>query len=284
MPAYNAELYIEKAIESVLKQSFGMLELIIIDNNSRDSTKEIIKKYEDRDPRVRYVLETKQGISYALNRGLKHAKFEWIARLDADDIAHLDWLKECREFILSSANSNIILFSCGLIPFRSDDNNEIIVSEKKILHPSGDQVLRILLSVCSPFSHPGAVYKKSYAQRIGGYNNVVAEDYDFWIRLSKFGSISNIRKYLISYRLSDESLSYKNYYKIKYYRVLRGLRYLLFNYIRLVECYNYAKNDNEFLEFYKGSLLKYISKNLEYTNFVWKILRDCRNWLKRYKI
>jgi len=88
MPAYNAEKYIGEAIESILNQTYKDFELIIVNDASTDSTGSIIKTYAEKDERI-VVLENEQNLNIAgsLNRAISAAKGEFLARMDADDIA-----------------------------------------------------------------------------------------------------------------------------------------------------------------------------------------------------
>ena len=98
MPAYNAEKYIGESIDSILNQTYGDFEFIIINDGSRDSTKEIILSYSDN--RIVYLEnEINSGIVVTLNKGLKYATGEYIARMDADDIAVAERLEKQIEFM-----------------------------------------------------------------------------------------------------------------------------------------------------------------------------------------
>ena len=89
MPAYNAEKYIDKSIESVLNQTYRNIELIIINDCSKDKTEEIIEKYCKQDIRVRkYTNQINSGVSFSRNFGVEQANGEWIAFLDSDDMIH----------------------------------------------------------------------------------------------------------------------------------------------------------------------------------------------------
>src|SRR4051794_32661932 len=86
IPCYNGEKFIKRAIESVLKQSFTDYELILVDNNSTDSTLSIMYDYAKKYPAIISVyIEYKKGASAARNKGLYHAKGEWLQFLDSDD-------------------------------------------------------------------------------------------------------------------------------------------------------------------------------------------------------
>ena len=85
MPAYNTEEYIEKAIQSVLEQTFSNWELLVIDDGSPDNLAEIVKKYENRDSRTRLIQQVNQGVSVARNLGIEEAQGKYISFLDSDD-------------------------------------------------------------------------------------------------------------------------------------------------------------------------------------------------------
>jgi glycosyltransferase involved in cell wall biosynthesis len=82
IPAFNAERYLERAIDSVLSQTYSSIELIVVDDGSVDSTADICRSYGDR---IRYFYQENQGVSVARNRGIEEANGEYIAFLDADD-------------------------------------------------------------------------------------------------------------------------------------------------------------------------------------------------------
>ena len=94
MPIYNAYDYLRPAIDSVLDQSLKELELICVDDGSTDSSFELIKEYQRMDPRVRIVTETNAGPALARNNGMKRARGEYLAFLDADDFFEPTLLEE----------------------------------------------------------------------------------------------------------------------------------------------------------------------------------------------
>src|SRR5690606_37354988 len=86
MPVYNSERYVAEAIESVLNQSFGDFELLIIDDGSTDETPHILKRYEQADDRVRVVWQEHRGIPYTRNRAWESAQGTYLAWADSDDL------------------------------------------------------------------------------------------------------------------------------------------------------------------------------------------------------
>ncbi len=94
MPIYNAYDYLRPAIDSVLDQTLGEIELICIDDGSTDDSFELIKEYQKRDERIRVVTETNAGPALARNNGIKRARGEYLAFLDADDFFEPDLLEK----------------------------------------------------------------------------------------------------------------------------------------------------------------------------------------------
>src|SRR5690348_7082970 len=97
MPVYNSEKYIWAAIHSVINQTWNDFELLIVNDGSTDGTQEIIKSFAD--DRIVLINQENGGVAKALNKGLMHAKGDYIARFDADDICFPDRLEEQVNFL-----------------------------------------------------------------------------------------------------------------------------------------------------------------------------------------
>src|SRR5688572_13630116 len=85
IPAYNAAATIAETIESLLSQNFKDWEAVVVDDGSTDQTVNIIKGYTKTDTRIQLISQPNVGLAGARNTGIKHAHFEWILFLDADD-------------------------------------------------------------------------------------------------------------------------------------------------------------------------------------------------------
>jgi len=99
---YNRRRYLKKAIDSIINQAFDpeLYELIIVDNNSSDGTKELVlNDYSHSRVRVKYMNEPRQGLSHCRNTGFRHARFDYVAYIDDDGIAYPDWLESMSEEI-----------------------------------------------------------------------------------------------------------------------------------------------------------------------------------------
>ena len=102
MPNYNGESSIKKSIQSVLEQTYDDFELIIVDDNSIDRSKEMIESFNDERIKKRYLVKNRH-VAYTVNEGFKKAKGQYIARIDSDDIWKKNKLQKQVEFMDSHA-------------------------------------------------------------------------------------------------------------------------------------------------------------------------------------
>lgn len=104
MPAFNAEKYIEQTIRSVIKQTYREWELIIVDDGSVDSTLDIVKKYTEKDSRIKLFKNKGKGAGAARNTGIDVARFPYVAFIDSDDLYGREFLNEAQKRILNGAD------------------------------------------------------------------------------------------------------------------------------------------------------------------------------------
>jgi len=200
MPAYNAGKYIREAVNSVLNQTFSGFELIIINDGSTDNTQEIISSFTD--PRIILINhEVNKGIASALNTGLLHAKTEYLARFDADDVCfperlaiQFDFLETHPDYILTGGDAEYI-----------SENGEHLFHFKCIGH-TNEQITKKINVYC-PFIHSSVMYRKDAVLKAGGYSLYAHnfEDYFLWVRLHKYGKFCNLSNPLIKVRFNPSS-------------------------------------------------------------------------------
>jgi len=206
MPAYNAEKYISEAIESIVSQSYGNWELIIVEDGSRDSTLEVIKSFKDE----RIILlenDFNRGIAYSTNRGIDRSQGKYIALLDDDDIAlpkrlqlQVDYLESHPEIdILGGRSINI-----------DKEGNQIKKGNAPRNNPK--YIKAVLLFRCMDFRNGTAMIRKEFIVK----NNLRyqedcygMQDYKFYIDSSKVGKISTIDEYLLKYRFHDDNETFR---------------------------------------------------------------------------
>ena len=193
MPAYNAEKYIEKAIMSVVNQTYTNWELIVIDDGSKDSTSEIVEKLVKKDERIAFFANEKNmGVARTRNRGFDLAKGEYVALLDSDDI----WLEEKLEkqlALFSETDADIVYTSYGIIDVEDKKYKE------DYLVPSQTDFEKMLGE-----NHIGCstvVLKKNVTEKYRFNENFYHEDYVLWMQLLKDGHKAyGLTEVLVQYR------------------------------------------------------------------------------------
>lgn len=199
MPSYNAEKYLSKSIDSILKQSFKDFEFIIIDDGSIDNTKKILSKYKKRDKRIK-ILTNKDnlGLQKTLNKGLKYAKGDYIARMDADDISS----KERLQVQLNFLENNPKIFMVGSSAIVIDENDNRIGLLRKF---NDSERTKKKLETSNCIIHPSIMFRNEgdiYYRE----NFKTSEDYDLYLRfLSNGKKLTNLPEFLIKYRISSGS-------------------------------------------------------------------------------
>lgn len=203
MPVYNAEKYLETAIESILNQTFREYEFIIVDDHSSDSSWEIIKTYTKRDKRI-VPLRNEQNLrtTRSLNRGLKIAKGKYIARMDADDWSYPYRLQKQFEFMEKNPDMGV---SGGAVEICNKDLK--VKNVRK--YPLSDTQARKIIFRYSPFAHPATIWRKSDIQKVGGYNERIplSQDLDLYFRIGNICKFANLPDVLLKLRTHNDSSS-----------------------------------------------------------------------------
>lgn len=202
MTVYNGGRYLRQSVESVFKQTYSDFEFLIIDDAGTDDSLDIIKAY--RDPRVRIIQNhSNQGQTASLNIGLREARGEFIARIDADDIALPRWLEYMTRVARKNPKSAVISSCVGVI-----NENGFVKQLLKIPQTHEEMVLRSLTA--SPVNHGGSLIKREVILRYGGYDESfrILADYDLWTRLLQGGvRFSSGKDVLMAVRFHEGSIS-----------------------------------------------------------------------------
>jgi glycosyltransferase involved in cell wall biosynthesis len=204
MPAYQAERFVGRAIESVLGQTIRDLELVVIDDGSNDGTWDTIQAYASRDARVSaYRNERNMGITSTLNRGVSLARAPLIGRMDADDISLPDRFEKQLDFLRRNPTVAVV----G--SFVAHTNEEEAVLSLSQTGPTTVAEFEQLRRVGEPTLVFGgtALFSKELFERVGGYNTdlVSAEELDLFDRMAEYGPILAIPEPLLLYRLHPHS-------------------------------------------------------------------------------
>jgi glycosyltransferase involved in cell wall biosynthesis len=197
MPCFNSERFIELAIESVLNQTYRNFELIILDDGSTDKTKSIIEGFQD--PRIILFSENEnKGIVFQLNKGIKHASGEYIARMDADDISLPERFQKQIEFLENPENHKIDVLGTDAVSIGS--------SRKPIIHHNYvPKQISFLLNFKCPILHPTVMMRKSIFDTGLRYSEdfKYAEDYALWRTVDKGCNIAILANQLLMYRIHN---------------------------------------------------------------------------------
>ncbi|WP_162147691.1 glycosyltransferase family 2 protein [Flavobacterium limnosediminis] len=212
MPVFNGEKFLSETIESILNQTFTDFELLILNDNSTDSTQAIIERYQEKDSRIRTIIkESNVGPANLRNEGFSLAKGEYIALMDADDIA----LPTRFEKQVQVLNTNPEVGVCGTwFTFFGGKKN------KTVKQPENHDKIKIsFLSSCS-IGNPTVMVRKSALKEHRFENQYVpVEDYDLWSRMIFTTNFHIVQESLLRYRQHDSNIS-----KTKIENVNRSVR------------------------------------------------------------
>jgi len=196
MAAYNEERDIEKAIESIITQTFTDWELIIVDDGSSDNTVSLIQGFAEQDSRIKLVCnESNQELSASLNIGVGLAKADLIARADADDINLPNRLAKQVEFMDANPDVDVLGTAAYLLDAEGRRVNAVV-------YPQSHAELTELSFVKNHFFHPSVIIRRRFFETAGlydpGYPN--AEDKEIWLRGLQAGcKYANLPDPLIEY-------------------------------------------------------------------------------------
>jgi len=203
MLVFNAEPYLDEAIESVLQQTFPDFELIIINDGSADGSLAMLQRWAKKDKRIRLYNQGNKGRSFSRNRGVELAQSEYIAMLDSDDIAlptrlevHYKFMKKNPEVVIVGSQIEAICMKGVSLYFSGTPlyiHDEI---ESSLLNDHGVQLCQ-----------GASMMRKSAVLQVGGYNEnyTVGEDTDLFLRMALIGNLANVPNVLLKYRQHFES-------------------------------------------------------------------------------
>jgi hypothetical protein len=196
LPVYNAERFVVEAVESILRQSLAAFELIVIDDGSTDRSRDLLAAIDSRDPRIRLISRENRGLTRSLNEGLNAATGEYVAIMNADDIALPDRLARQAAFLDAHPRVAAVGTQTQLL---GDDRGR----GPSTRLPESPEAVRAFMLRASPLAHPSVMLRRSAALAIGGYRPQMepAEDYDLWLRLAEHHDLANLPEVLLEYRV-----------------------------------------------------------------------------------
>lgn len=204
MPVYNTEAYVAEAIESILQQTWGDFEFIIVDDGSTDNSLKILQDYQQRDQRIKIIRNQKNaGLGICLQKAVEIAAGEFIARMDADDISTPDRFEKQIRFMDTHPDIGILGGDHWII-----NNLGIIIGE--LQYPAFASITRwnMLLGNGLVVSHSATMIQKKILKEIGGYGpHRAGQDFDLWSRTfdTQPLPIANLNEKILYYRRHSQT-------------------------------------------------------------------------------
>ena len=201
MAAYNDLRFLDPAVESVINQTFDDLELVLVDDHTGQG--DIFVRQAARDPRIRILTnDANLGAMEAANRGIRVARGDIIARLDADDIARPE--RVARLAALLDADPELAIVGTNFLNIDEDGWHGTINRM-----PETDVDIRWTLLFRNPFCHSTVAFRRRCFDAAGGYNPAwkASGDHEFWFRLLAQGRAANIQEILLDYRINPHGVS-----------------------------------------------------------------------------
>ena len=189
MPVLDAEPFLREAVESILGQSLGDLELVAVDDGSTDGSLDILHDLARADARIRVHEQPHGGLAAALDAGLELASAPLVARMDADDVSLPHRLD--RQVAVLDAEPETALVAGGMVMI-DEGGREL----ETVVPPAEPDLLS-----GNTIAHPTVVFRTDAVRALGGYRLDQAEDYDLWLRLEERHRIATVQEPVLRYRV-----------------------------------------------------------------------------------
>jgi glycosyltransferase involved in cell wall biosynthesis len=204
MTVFNAGRFFEPSIRSILNQTFRNFEFLIVDDASTDGSAEVAEAWAQRDARIRVIRNAKnKGQTACLNQGLLLARGRWIARQDADDLAHATRFAKQHRFL--TVHPDIVLLG---------SNGRIIDEHDRLVGlldaPLSQEGIKWASPFLNPFMHTSVIFRSDIIRdQFKGYSEDyrIAQDYELWTRVVAAHQGANLPHRLVCYRNLPTSLS-----------------------------------------------------------------------------
>jgi len=186
LPVRDAAGTLPAAFESLLAQMFADFEILAVDDGSRDESRALLEGYARQDSRVRVLDGQGRGLVAALNLALESARAPWLARMDADDVAHPERLRLQRAQLAATPGLDVLATRVELCGAPGEGMRRYVAWSNALLEHA--EIVQDLL-VESPLVHPSVMLRAGLLRRLGGYRDFEGpEDYDLWLRAARAGA------------------------------------------------------------------------------------------------
>lgn len=200
MSTYNDEKYLNDCLESLANQTYPDFVVKLADDGSKDRTLEILESWSKRDPRFQIAIrhKTNKGLTATLNELLRCADTEYVARMDADDIAMPD--RFARQVAYLNRHREVSVVGSWAVDIDEQGRDGAM----RRVPETHESIVKMMLKA-NPLIHPSVMFRKEDILRVGGYNERyrVVQDYALWFQCVKAGlRLGNIPEPLIRYRVN----------------------------------------------------------------------------------
>ena len=194
LPVRDGERFVGDALESILRQTYADLEVVVVDDGSTDGTAEVLGGF--RDDRVRVLRQEAAGLVVALQRGVAEAHAAFIARMDADDVSEPERLERQVELLELRPRAGMVATWVAVI---DEQGREL----RRHVLPSEHEDLARRLLLRNPFQHGSVLLRRDALEAAGGYRADYGanEDYDLWRRLARSSELACVPEVLYRYRV-----------------------------------------------------------------------------------
>ncbi len=211
MSAYNAEKYILESVNSILNQTYKNIQLIVVDDCSTDKTLEVLNSITDDRLEV-YQNKVNMHMAYSWNEAIKHAKGEYLAHNDADDVWKPDKLEKQVTFLEEHQEYGACFGHCDIIDSDgnwANDRYPELVNVYAFENMPRAKMFRYLIENSNRFCHCAALIRADIIKKVGMYDitNLYLNDFDYWLRILCFAPIYILQEPLLSVRKHDDNNS-----------------------------------------------------------------------------
>ena len=209
IPAYNAETFLAKTLESVLSQTYQNIEILVVDDGSTDTTAEIVKSFAKKDSRISLLQQPNAGVAAARNLAIEKSRGEYIAPIDADDIWYPQNLEKQVKCLNSSAPSVGVVYSWSV-----DINEKDLLTGGFYNSTIEGEVYTALVYKYFIGNASSSLIRRICFEKIGGYNCKLklenaqgCEDWELHLRIAENYQFKVVSEYLVGYRQITSSMS-----------------------------------------------------------------------------
>lgn len=208
LPVHNAEAFLRQCLASLARQTFSDWEIVVVDDGSFDGSEALLRQASARDRRIRVHTRQHRGLIETLNDGLELCRGEYVARMDADDIAHARRLELQIRALESPSGPDVVSSWVAHFP-RTTVGEGFRIYETWLNSLVEHEDIYRERFIESPLPHPSIMTRRRVLQSVDGYRDMGwPEDYDLWLRLAGAGfTFRKIPRYLYLWRQHEERLT-----------------------------------------------------------------------------